>query len=181
MSALKEQYKKEIAPKLKEQFGLSNVHEIPMVTKVTINTGLSTKRDAKFIEVLQETLETISGQKPVVVKAKKSEAGFKLREGMPNGVMVTLRGPRMWDFMDKLVAVIFPRVRDFQGIKKSAVGPNGNFSYGFKEHTAFPEVSPDAIEQLHGLQVNITTTAENQEQGRALFEALGFPFKKTDA
>ncbi len=181
MATLKEQYKKEIAPALQKRFGLSNPHEVPTVQKVTINTGLSTKRDAKFIEILQETLEAISGQRPVVVKAKKSEAGFKLRQGMPNGVVVTLRGERMWDFIDKLVTIVFPRVRDFQGIKASAIGANGNFSYGFKEHTAFPEVSPDAIEHLHGLQVNITTNARNQEQGRALFEALGFPFKKTDA
>lgn len=180
MSKLKEQYKKEIAPKLKEQFGLRNPHQVPVVLKVTVNTGLSTKRDAKFVETLQETLQAITGQKPIVVKAKKSIAGFKLRENVPNGVTVTLRGPRMWDFIDKLVSVVFPRVRDFQGIKPSVIDASGNFSYGFKEHIAFPEVNPDAIDQLHGLQVNITTTAENKEQGRALFEALGFPFKKTD-
>lgn len=178
MPALKQKYKEEIAAKLKDELGIANVNDLPRIKKVTLNVGLSTKKDPKFIEVMQETLEKISGQKPVVTKARQSIAGFKIREGMPVGAMVTLRGERMWDFIDKLVNVTFPRVRDFQGIKESTVDAAGNLNVGIKEHIAFPEIEADAIDTLHGLQVIITTTANNREHGLALFKALGFPFKK---
>ncbi|MBT3231070.1 50S ribosomal protein L5 [Candidatus Uhrbacteria bacterium] len=178
MNSLKEQYKSAVVPALKEQLGRKHVLQVPRIKKVTLNTGLSTKRDPKFMEVLLETLERISGQKPVQTKARLSEAGFKIREGMPIGAMVTLRGGRMWDFVEKLVNVSFPRIRDFRGIPESAVDTTGNFNYGFKEHTAFPEINANEVDQLHGLQVNITTTAETKEEGLALFKALGFPFKK---
>ena len=178
MNSLKEQYKSAVVPALKEQLGRKHVLQVPRIKKVTLNTGLSTKRDPKFMEVLLEALERISGQKPVQTKARLSEAGFKIREGMPIGAMVTLRGGRMWDFVEKLVNVSFPRIRDFRGIPESAVDTTGNFNYGFKEHTAFPEINANEVDQLHGLQVNITTTAETKEEGLALFKALGFPFKK---
>jgi large subunit ribosomal protein L5 len=178
MNSLKEQYKSAVVPALKEQLKRKHVLQVPRIKKATINTGLSTKRDPKFMEVLLETLERISGQKPVQTKARLSEAGFKIREGMPIGAMVTLRGGRMWDFVEKLVNVSFPRIRDFRGIPESAVDTTGNFNYGFKEHTAFPEINANEVDQLHGLQVNITTTAETKEEGLALFKALGFPFKK---
>lgn len=178
MPALKQQYKEKVAKTLQDKLNLKNVNQVPRVTKVTINAGLNTKRDPKFIEVLQETLEKVTGQKPVVTKARKSVAGFKIREGMPVGTMVTLRGQRMWDFIDKLVNITFPRVRDFQGIKESTVDKGGNLNVGIKEHIAFPEVDADAIDTLHGLQITITTTADNREAGLALFKELGFPFKK---
>ena len=180
MSTLKEQYRTAIAPKLKVDLGRTNALETPKVLKVTVNTGLSSKRDPKFIETLVATLTTITGQKPVVTKARLSIAGFKIREGQALGVMVTMRGNRMWDFIEKLVNVTFPRVRDFRGIPTEAVDKDGNFNYGFKEHLAFPEIEADAIEAIHGLQVNIVTTARNQSEGLALFRALGFPFKKED-
>ena len=178
MNSLKETYKSAVVPALMEKLERKHILQVPRIKKVTINTGLSTKRDSKFMEVLLETLERISGQKPVQTKARLSEAGFKIREGMPIGAMVTLRGPRMWDFVDKLVSVSFPRIRDFRGIPESAVDATGNFNYGFKEHTAFPEINANEVDQLHGLQVNITTTAETKEEGLELFKALGFPFIK---
>ncbi len=177
MTRLKDTYKNEIVPALKEELGKKNVAEVPAMVKVTINSGLSTKRDAKFIENILSTLRAISGQEPVKTKARLSESGFKIREGMVIGAKVTLRGPRMWDFSEKLVQAIFPRVRDFRGIDDKAVDSAGNFNYGFREHTAFPEIPADEIESLHGLQVTITTTATSQEEGLKLFKALGFPFK----
>jgi len=179
MGSLKETYKTAVIPALKEQLGFKHALQAPRMRKVTINTGLSSSRDPKFMEVLLETLERISGQKPVQTKARLSEAGFKIREGMPIGAMVTLRGNRMWDFVDKLVNITFPRIRDFRGIPETAVDSTGNFNYGFKEHTAFPEINANEVDQLHGLQVNITTSAETKEEGLALFKALGFPFKKS--
>lgn len=181
MASLKEKFKTEVISGLKKDLGIENIHALPSIEKVTLNTGLSAKRDAKFIEVLLETLEKITGQKPVKTLARKSEAGFKIRQGMVIGAMVTLRGERKWSFLDKLVNVVFPRVRDFRGIPETAVDKNGNFNYGFREHLAFPEVSPDAVDVIHGLQVNIKTSATTREEGLALFKALGFPFKKKDS
>lgn len=178
MTQLKEQYNKTVVPALKEQFQVANVMSVPKIQKVTINVGLNAKKDPKFIDVIVETLRRITGQQPVTTKARKSIAGFKIREGMVLGAMVTLRGTRMWDFLEKLVHVVFPRVRDFRGIPESAVDAHGNFNYGFREHTAFPEIRTDEIESIHGLQVTITTTAGSREEGLALFKALGFPFKK---
>ncbi|MDA0208100.1 MAG: 50S ribosomal protein L5 [bacterium] len=178
--SLKTLYKDTAAKALQDSLGVKNVHAVPKIEKVTVNTRLSAKKDSKFIEILTDTLELISGQKPVITKARKSEAGFKIREGQVVGAMVTLRGERMWDFLDKLVNVTFPRIRDFRGIERSTVDRSGNFNFGFKEHLAFPEVSPDAVDQIHGLQVTVKTSAETKEEGMALFEALGFPFKKSD-
>ena len=178
MTQLKEQFESKMVPALKDQLGVANVMSVPRIEKVTLNSGLSAKNDPKFIEVIVETLRRISGQQPVTTKARLSIAGFKIREGAVVGAMVTLRGARMWDFIEKLVHVVFPRVRDFRGIPETAVDANGNFNYGFKEHTAFPEIRADEIEKIHGLQVSIKTTAETHEEGLALFKALGFPFKK---
>ncbi|MBU1126593.1 MAG: 50S ribosomal protein L5 [Patescibacteria group bacterium] len=180
MSILKEKYNSNVVPALKKEFGLKNNLEVPKVIKVTLNSGLSAKRDPKFIDIITDTLTKVSGQKPVTTKARKSESGFKIREGMIVGTMVTLRGGRMWSFLDKLVNVAFPRVRDFRGIPESAVDADGNFNYGFKEQLAFPEVDPDAIETSHGLQVSVTTTATSHAEGLALFTGLGFPFKKAE-
>ncbi len=172
-------FNKTIAPRLKEALGLDNVHQVPRITKVTLNAGLGKGlKDSRFIDAVEATLTNITGQKPVKTLARKSIATFKIREGMPVGMMVTLRGKRMWEFLDKLVNLSFPRVRDFRGIGLSSIDKEGNFAYGFREQLAFPEVSPEDSEVSLGLQVNITTTAHNREKGVLLFEALGFPFKK---
>ncbi|MFA6131123.1 MAG: 50S ribosomal protein L5 [Patescibacteria group bacterium] len=178
MNTLQQRYQTEIREALKKSLGLSNMLEAPRLQKVTINARLSSKKDPKGMEVLEQTLRRISGQKPVITRAKKSIAGFKVRENMAVGIMVTMRGKRAWDFVEKLVHVTFPRVRDFRGINPSTVDSHGNLNVGFREHTAFPEISSDEIESLHGLQITVTTTAKNQKEGMALFEALGFPFKK---
>lgn len=178
MSSLKERYTQTVVPALKQALGFKNDFQVTRLEKVTLNVGLSTKKDPKFMEVIVDTLRRISGQEPVKTKARKSIAGFKIREGNVIGAMVTLRGPRMWDFVDRLVNVTFPRVRDFRGIPTTAVDKHGNFNYGFKEHTAFPEINANEVDSLHGLQVNIKTTAETHEEGLTLFKELGFPFKK---
>lgn len=180
MQKLKEKFATVVLPGLKKEFGGKNVNALPVIKKVTINARLSTKRDPKFIDVIVDTLTRITGQKPVTTKARKAVAGFKIRQGLTVGAMTTLRGPRMWDFLDKLINISFARIRDFRGIPETAVDAHGNFNYGFREHTAFPEISPDDIEKIHGMQVTITTTAQNREEGLALFRALGFPFKKSD-
>lgn len=180
MQKLSEKFKNEVGPALRTQFGRTNVHETPAILKVSLNAGLGKGKDAKFADVVVETLRRISGQAPVRTKAKKSIAGFKVREGMVVGAMVTLRGERMWDFLGKLTNIAFARIRDFRGIPESAVDNQGNFNFGFTEHIAFPEISPDEIESLHGLQVTITTTAKNHEEGVALLKALGFPFAKAE-
>ena len=180
MAILKEQYKTTVLPALQEQFGHKNPMQAARIEKVTINVGLSSKKDPKFIEVVEKTLERISGQRPVRTKARKSIAGFKIREGMVLGASVTLRGERMWQFLDRLVNVSFPRIRDFRGIDEKSIDRSGNFNYGFKEHVAFPEIDANEVDQLHGLQVVITTSADSREEGLALFKGLGFPFKKSN-
>ncbi|MEK9155197.1 MAG: 50S ribosomal protein L5 [Patescibacteria group bacterium] len=176
MQNLQEQFTKTVGPALRKQFGYDNLHDTPTILKVTLNAGLGKGKDAKFADVVVDTVRRITGQQPVRTKAKKSIAGFKVREGMVVGVMATLRGPRMWDFLTKLTNIAFARVRDFRGIPESAVDSQGNFNYGFTEHIAFPEIRPDEVETLHGLQVTITTTAKNHDEGIALLKALGFPF-----
>ena len=178
MSLLKKLYQEKIVKQLTQELKLRNANQVPRILKVTVNAGLNAKRDPKFIETIVETLGKITGQKPIITKARMSIAGFKVRAGMPVGAMVTLRGPRMWDFLDKLVHVAFPRIRDFRGIDESIVDTSGNLNVGFREHIAFPEVEADAIDSLHGLQITVTTTAQNREAGLMFFKALGFPFKK---
>lgn len=174
-----EQFNKKLAPQLKEVLGLKNINQVPRIKKVTLNAGLGRGlKDARFIETVEATLTRITGQKPVKTLARKSIATFKIREGMPVGMIVTLRGKRMWNFLDKLVNLSFARVRDFRGVAESSVDKQGHFSYGFREQLAFPEVSPEEAEVTHGLQVTITTSATSHKQGLELFKALGVPFKK---
>lgn len=179
---LKEQYKTVVVPKLKEAFHHENVLSVPTIKKVTINIGLSKGiKDAKYLDVAERTIKRISGQQPVKTLARKSISTFKIRQGMVVGMMTTLRGKRMWDFLDKLVHVTFPRVRDFRGLSEKSFDAAGNFSVGFSEHTAFPEIGADEIENIHGLQVTINTNAPSRNEGMALLKELGFPFKKEES
>jgi large subunit ribosomal protein L5 len=174
---LKERYQKEIIPMLKTELGINNVLALPKVQKVVVSVGLSQGlKDAKVIDTVEQTLQRITGQKPVKTKAKKSISNFKIREGMVVGTMVTLRGARMWDFLTRLTQTTFPRIRDFRGISPRIIDAQGNASIGFREHIAFPEIRSDEVERLHGLQVTIVTTAGNHKKGLLLLKALGFPF-----
>lgn len=175
---LMEKYNKEIVPALKEKFGYTNLNAVPKIKKVVLNVGInSAKRDAKFLDVTESVLTRISGQKPVKTRARKSISNFKVREGMVVGMMVTLRGKRMYDFLDKLLNITFPRVRDFRGISKRIVDKQGNLNYGFKEFIAFPEIGADEVEFMHGIEVTVQSNAGNKEVGETLFRLLGFPFK----
>jgi len=176
--SLKEKYQKEISPKLKEEFGYKNNLQVPKLDKVVLNSGLGKGlKDSAFIENVESTLTRISGQKPVKTKAKKSISNFKIREGMEIGMKVTLRGKRMYDFIEKFIKVTLPRVRDFRGLNPKSVDKEGNLNIGIKEHIAFPEIKADEIEKLHGLEVTVVTTAKTKKEGLALLKALGFPFK----
>ncbi len=175
--SLFEHYRLEIRPALQRD-GFGNVNAVPRVLKITLNVGIGKNaREDKAREAVVGTLTRIAGQKPVITKAKTSISSFKVRAGMPVGVVVTLRGKRMWDFLEKLVRVTFPRMRDFRGLEDKLVDRQGNMSVGFREHLVFPEIRPDEVEQVHGVQVTITTNAHNRERGLKLFRALGFPFK----
>lgn len=179
MSELHKKYQKDMVPKLKESFGYSNALACPRMEKVVINVGLGrAMQDKAVIAAAKETLRRISGQEPVVTKARKSIAGFKVRQGAIIGMKVTLRGERMYDFIEKLVHVSFARIQDFRGISRSTVDKAGNLSVGFKENIAFPEIQSDDIEHVHGLQVCVKSTAKNAAEGLALFELIGFPFKQ---
>lgn len=176
---LKTRFKEEIAPKLKEELGLKNIFTVPRIEKVTINVGTgSILQGGKDNSMILENIEAITGQKPITTKARKAISNFKIREEQAIGVAVTLRGKRMYDFVNKLVNVVFPRVRDFRGISPKSFDGKGNYTVGMKEHLAFLEINPDSIEKVHGLQITITTTAKNNEEGLALLRAMGFPFKK---
>lgn len=172
-------YKQEVVPKLKSEFGYKNIHGVPTVKSVTLNVGLGAGlKEAKYIETAEKTLTKISGQKPVSTKARKSISTFKIREGNVVGMKVTLRGKRMWDFLEKLIKISLPRVRDFRGLSQSAFDGQGNYSIGFKEHIAFPEIRSDEIELIHGLQVTIVTSAKTDEESKSLLTYLGLPLKK---
>lgn len=172
-------YKKEIVPAIQKELGLKNVMQVPKVTKIVVNAGIGRfVKEANFIDSVEKTLTKITGQKPVRTKAKKAISNFKIRQGQEIGVVVTLRGPRMYHFLEKLLRVTFPRVRDFHGISDKAFDRQGNFTIGFKENIAFPEVKLEEIEKIHGLQVVINTTAKDKVAGRALLTHLGFPFTK---
>ncbi len=178
-SRLYTKYKKEVVPALQKDFGYRSILQVPKLMKVVLNVGYGKHvKEAAFIDNVVETLQAISGQKVVHNKASKSISNFKIREGMNIGVSVTLRGKRMYDFLDKLISITFPRVRDFRGISTKSFDKQGNYSIGFKEHIAFPEIKSDAVDKLHGLQVVINTNAKNRAEGLALLEKLGFPFKK---
>jgi large subunit ribosomal protein L5 len=179
MNNLQTQYQKEIVPALKEKFSLKNLMTVPRLKKVVINAGFGRyNKDKEYIENVEKALAAISGQKPVLTKAKKSISGFKLREGMIVGAMVTLRKKRMYDFVEKLVHVTFPRVRDFRGINKNSVDQSGNLTVGIKEHTAFSEIGSEDTDNIFGLEVTLVTNCKNREEGFELFKQLGFPFKK---
>ena len=178
MSRLKELYKSEVVAKLQKEFGYENVMQVPRVTKITLNMGVGEAvGDKKQIEAAVADLEALSGQKVVVTKARKSVAGFKIREGWPIGCKVTLRNDRMWDFMDRLIDISLPRVRDFRGINPKSFDGRGNYSMGVKEQIIFPEIEYDKIDKLRGMDITVTTTAKTNEEGRALLKALSFPFK----
>jgi large subunit ribosomal protein L5 len=174
---LKVRYRDEIAPALKEQLGL-NAMQVPRFEKIVVNVGLGEAiNDSKALEGAIRDLTTITGQKPRVNRARKSIAAFKLREGMPIGVKVTLRGARMWEFLDRLLSVALPRIRDFRGIQAKFDG-NGNFTFGLTEQLVFPEIDYDDIDAVRGMDITVVTTAEDDEQGRALLDAYGFPFAR---
>jgi large subunit ribosomal protein L5 len=178
MSRLRDLYKSEVVSKLQEEFGYKNVMEVPRVTKVTLNMGVGEAiGDKKQLESAVKDLEAIAGQKVVVTKARKSVAGFKIREGWPIGAKVTLRKDRMWDFLDRLVDISLPRVRDFRGINPKSFDGRGNYSMGVKEQIIFPEIEYDKVDKLRGMDITITTTARTNDEGRALLKALSFPFK----
>ncbi|MDJ0535016.1 MAG: 50S ribosomal protein L5 [Xenococcaceae cyanobacterium MO_207.B15] len=175
---LKEKYTTEIVPKLKEQFSYSNIHQIPKVVKITVNRGLGeASQNAKALESSIKEMATITGQKPVVTRAKKAIAGFKIRQGMPVGVMVTLRGERMYAFLERLINLALPRIRDFRGISPKSFDGRGNYSLGVREQLIFPEIDYDTIDQIRGLDISIVTTANTDEEGRALLKEMGMPFR----
>ena len=179
MARLKERYNKEIVPQLIKKYGYKNVMEVPRVVKIVLNIGLGESlTNAKAMEAAEKDLTTIAGQHPVVTKAKKSIAVFKLRAGVPIGMMVTLRDKRMYEFFDKLVSVVLPRIRDFQGISRDAFDGQGNYTLGMKEQIVFPEIEYDKVDKTRGLEITIVTTAKTDEDGRQLLEAIGMPFKK---
>jgi large subunit ribosomal protein L5 len=177
---LLERYKSEIAPALREEFGLSNVMQIPTLTKIVVNMGVGeAARDAKLIEGAVRDLTLITGQKPAVARARKSIAQFKLREGMPIGVHVTLRGQRMWEFCDRLLSLALPRIRDFRGLSDRQFDGRGNYTFGLTEQLMFHEINPDQVDRQRGMDVTLVTTATTDEQGRSLLRRLGFPFKES--
>ena len=178
MSRLKDRYQKDVMPALKKEFGYKNVMAIPKIDKVVINMGLGeATQNAKIADVGADELGRITGQKAVVRRATKSIAQFKLRQGMPVGAMVTLRGERMYEFVDKLISVALPRVRDFQGVSANSFDGRGNYNIGLREQLVFPEIDYDSIDKLRGMQVTIATTARNDEEARRLLQLMGMPFR----
>ncbi|HVL81116.1 MAG TPA: 50S ribosomal protein L5 [Actinomycetota bacterium] len=176
---LRKRYREQIVPSLMGRFELTNVMEAPRLDKIVLNMGLGEAvRDSRLIDLALRDLETIAGQKPVVTKARKSIAGFKLREGMSIGAKVTLRGPRMWEFLDRLLSVALPRIRDFRGLNPNAFDGRGNYTMGVTEQLIFPEIDYDKVERQLGMDITFVTTARNDEQGFALLQELGFPFKE---
>ncbi len=175
---LQEKYKKQIVAKLKQDFGYKNNLAVPKLIKAVINVGFGRNaKEKSFIDNVVGSLTRITGQKPVLTKAKKSISAFKIRQGMVIGAMVTLRGQRLYDFVEKLIDITFPRVRDFRGISEKQIDSQGNLMIGFRENISFPEIKSDEIEKIHGLEICLVTTAKNQTEGLALFKLMGFPFK----
>ena len=176
---LKTRYREEILPALREEFAYGNVMQVPGVTKIVVNMGVGeAARDSKLIEGATRDLAAITGQKPQVTKARKSIAQFKLREGMPIGAHVTLRGDRMWEFLDRLLTIALPRIRDFRGLSARQFDGNGNYTFGLNEQSMFHEIDQDAIDRVRGMDITLVTTAKNDTEGRALLKHLGFPFKE---
>lgn len=178
MATLKHKYRSEIAPKLKDELGLANVMEVPRITKITLNMGVGEAvGDKKVMENALADMTKIAGQKPIVTKSRKSIAGFKIRDGWPIGCKVTLRDERMYEFLDRLISIAIPRIRDFRGISPKSFDGRGNFAMGVTEQIIFPEINYDEVDTLRGMDITITTTAKTDEQGRALLRAFNFPFK----
>jgi large subunit ribosomal protein L5 len=176
---LKLYYEQTVRPKLGQQFGFANPHQIPRLVKIVLNVGEGEgMKNAKLLDVIVDELGRITGQRPVVTRAKKSIANFNLRQGMAIGASVTLRGARMYEFLDRLISIAMPRIRDFRGVSPRAFDGRGNFSLGVKEQIIFPEIQYDQIDQIRGMDITITTTAKDNRQGRALLEAFNFPFRK---
>jgi large subunit ribosomal protein L5 len=175
---LKTIYQETVVPKLKEQFGYKNIHQVPQVIKVSVNRGLGeASQNAKALESSLSEIATITGQKPVVTRAKTAIAGFKIRQGMPVGVMVTLRSGRMYAFLDRLINLALPRIRDFRGVSPKSFDGHGNYTLGVREQLIFPEVDYDSIDQIRGMDISIITTAKTDEEGRALLKEMGMPFR----
>ena len=178
MARLKERYQKDIAPAIAKEFGIENPMAIPRLEKIVLNMGMGEAiANSKVLDTAVTELTSIAGQKPVITKAKKSIASFKLRQGMPIGVMVTLRGDRMYEFFDRLVSVALPRVRDFRGVSAKAFDGRGNYTIGIREQLIFPEIDFNKVDKLRGMNISIVTTARNDEQARALLKSLGMPFR----
>lgn len=181
LMSTKELYTKKVAPGMREAFGIVNPMAVPRLEKVVINTGIGKiLKDSKHVEEIVESLQMITGQKAVLTKARKAIAGFKIREGLEVGVSVTLHGKRMWDFLDRFLNAALPRVRDFQGLNDTVIDQYGNANIGMKDHTVFPEIVPEKVQQVFGFQVNIVTTAKNREEGTIFFRLLGLPIMKKD-
>ncbi len=179
MNRIAEKYQTQTKAQLKQELGFDNVNQVPRLIKITLNSGVSRAvQDTKNIDVVVATLQKISGQKPIVTKARHSVAGFKLREDMPIGVMVTLRGERMYNFLDRLIAVVIPRMRDFQGLNRKAFDKSGNYSIGIADQTVFPEISYDDANAIHGLQITLVTSGTDRKASERLLEELGMPFSK---
>lgn len=177
--SLKEKFQKEVAPKLKEEFKFKNVNAVPKLEKVIVNVGFGKMiKEPKMAEIVESTLSRITGQKPVMTKAKKSISNFKLRQGQVVGAKVTLRGDRMYDFLDKLINIALPRVRDFRGLPDRGLDKEGNLTIGFKEYMPFPEIRADEIEKVHGLEITVVANCGSREIGKKLFTYLGVPFSK---
>lgn len=175
---LKTLYQETIVPKLMDQFQYTNIHQVPKIVKVSVNRGLGeSAQNAKSLESSLSEVAVITGQKPVVTRAKKAIAGFKIRQGMPVGLMVTLRGERMYDFLDRLISLALPRIRDFRGVSPKSFDGRGNYTLGIKEQLIFPEVEYDSIDQIRGMDISIITTANTDEEGRALIKEMGMPFR----
>lgn len=176
---MKDKYNAEVAGALREQFGYANVMQVPKITKVNVNVGLGEAlTDANALDKSTDEITAITGQKPVITRAKRSIANFRLREGNPIGVATTLRGDRMYEFLDRLVTAALPRIRDFQGLNPNAFDGRGNYSLGIREQLIFPEIEYDRVDKVRGLQVTIVTTANTDEEGRKLLELMGLPFRK---
>ena len=176
---LKDRYRDELRERLQQELGLDNVMQVPRVSKIVVNMGVGeASRDAKVMEGAVRDLTAITGQKPATRRARRSIATFKIRQGMPIGVAATLRGDRMWEFLDRLLSVVLPRIRDFRGLDPKSFDGRGNYTFGVTEQLVFPEIDYDSIDATRGMDITIVTTARNDEEGRALFRALGFPFRE---
>lgn len=179
MPELATQYKEEIVPKLVEEFNYQSVMAVPKLEKVVVNVGLGdAKEDQKLLDIVVDEIAVITGQKPTITRAKKSVANFKIREGMPIGVKVTLRGNQMYEFVYKVINITLPRIRDFRGVSSKSFDGRGNYSLGIREHTVFPEISVDNVDTVHGLEITIVTSAKTDEEAHALLKMMGMPFRE---